>query len=356
MPLKKQRRQIPEEIIFGICERFIEGMGASEIARWVKSQGYECNREQVYYPWLKRGIERGFLRLCPPQDLRMAQDLSSKYASAGMDFRVVNVRGEHPIDRVGLSAADLIASLVMEIGSRQDEVHIGFGAGNTVRIVAKNLALRLKSESSVPPLVIHSLSAGFDVEDLTTAPNSFFSYYKDLDMKLHCVGLFAPPIMEWDEYDKMKARPGVAESFRAAEKIDIVVTSLGNYVSDPHSTLRKYMELSGEERSPRGRSKKMVLDEKQCIGDVMWRPYSGEGPIMDRTPWRAVTVLELDELRRRASERNHHVVMVAGPCNRCGESKTVALRPLLTVPELRVCNHMVIDIASARELLQNPSD
>jgi DNA-binding transcriptional regulator LsrR (DeoR family) len=355
MTLKKYRRQIPEEILFGICERFIEGVGASEIARWVQSLGYDCNREQVYYPWLKRGIERGFLRLCPPENLRVAQRLSTLHAAAEMDIRVVNVHGQHSIDKVALLAAELVSSLVLEIGRRKKIVHIGFGAGNTTRVVARSLANRLRTEPKPPGLVIHSLSSGFDAEDLTTAPNSFFSFFKDQDIDVQCVGLFAPPVVEWDEYESLKTKPGVAEAFAARGLMDIVVTSLGNYVSDPHSTLRKYMDYNLEKDVRSGEAKttkRKTLNDRHCLGDVMWRPFSAEGPILDRTPWRAVTVLELEDLRQMAGQAGRHVVVVAGPCNRCGESKSVALRPLLSAPSLRVCNHMVIDIDSAREMLE----
>jgi len=40
------------------------------------------------------------------------------------------------------------------------------------------------------------------------------------------------------------------------------------------------------------------------------------------------------------------------PCGKCGKLRTGALLPLLVVPELRVWSELVVDAATARDLLR----
>jgi hypothetical protein len=94
------------------------------------------------------------------------------------------------------------------------------------------------------------------------------------------------------------------------------------------------------------------LIDKGHVGDVQYQPYSEVGPIRVNTGIRAVTLFELSDLVELAASPDKHVLLVAGPCIRCGRPKGRALRPLLTERSLRVCNHMIIDAGTAQELLQ----
>jgi DNA-binding transcriptional regulator LsrR (DeoR family) len=90
------------------------------------------------------------------------------------------------------------------------------------------------------------------------------------------------------------------------------------------------------------------------VGDVQFRPYSAEGPLPENVcPVRAVTLFELDELVRIAKDRTNgkYVVLVAGPCGECGETKKNALRPLLANEQLRLWTHLIVDAKTAKELL-----
>jgi DNA-binding transcriptional regulator LsrR (DeoR family) len=92
------------------------------------------------------------------------------------------------------------------------------------------------------------------------------------------------------------------------------------------------------------------------VGDVLWRPYSTEGPITDNIGIRPVTMFELGGLVRLAGRPDRHVYLVVGPCPQCSNLKTEALRPILTRPGLRICNHLVIDTDTAYSLLRPRQD
>ena len=67
---------------------------------------------------------------------------------------------------------------------------------------------------------------------------------------------------------------------------------------------------------------------------------------------RAVTLFELEDLARVAGQKNKHVILIARQCGICGRTRAEALQPLLANPGLKVFSTLVMDAATARELLQ----
>ena len=100
------------------------------------------------------------------------------------------------------------------------------------------------------------------------------------------------------------------------------------------------------------------LAKKGWVGDVQFRPYSAKGAIQLASGIRAVTLFELDELVELAARNlkqkksDKHVFLVVGPCLDCSRLKTDALVPLLANPKLRAWNHAVIDLQTAKSLLE----
>ena len=56
--------------------------------------------------------------------------------------------------------------------------------------------------------------------------------------------------------------------------------------------------------------------------------------------------------RRIAGQKNKHVILIARQCGMCERTRAEALRPLLTNPGLKVFSTLVLDAATARELLK----
>jgi DNA-binding transcriptional regulator LsrR (DeoR family) len=186
------------------------------------------------------------------------------------------------------------------------------------------------------------MTSGFSVREPEIAPNSYISHFHGSSIKVDCVGLFAPAVVDWRDYASVKKCVGVAESFARAEEIQIVVTSFGSAFDDD-GQFTKFMA-----HSQKGID---ALIDAEWIGDILYRPFSLTGPITIDTDIRAMVVLELADLGRLAQTKDRHVVLLAGPCGKCKKPRTSALKPLLEQQSLEVWSHMVVDMTTANELL-----
>ena len=228
----------------------------------------------------------------------------------------------------------------------KNEVHIGFAGGHATRRLAHWFAqlLRQPAEGLPQTIVFHALVGGFDVNEPTTDPNAFFTYFvKDPAMQVETrfVGLHAPGVVKARQFASLKALDGICEACEATKDLDVVVTSASLW-ADEHSMLRKYMSKSD--------SAMEKLKGLGCIADMLWRPLSGSGPIEVETEIRAMTLLELSDLPHYI-ERGTHVLLVLGPCTGCGEPKARLLEAVLNMHPPLV-THLVVDSRSARGVFQ----
>jgi hypothetical protein len=265
------------------------------------------------------------------------------------------------------------------------EVHLGLGGGRTATMVARTLAYRLVGQKKLPKLVIYTLSAGgFLPSEPHKSPVSYFSYFDGLPCPLEYVALFSETVVSSQHFDWVRKNPSVRRVMERARELDIVVTSLAS-AEDEHGLLRRYLQwLVDSEDLPA--EKLQEMKDAGWVGDVQFRPYSENGPMDDLCGVRAVTLLEIEDMVRWAawahqpsqsgstgsaatqppaqasstapiSESLQHsgrkyVVLVAGPCAECGRLKTDALVPLLRNPNLRVFTHLVVDRATAMNLIE----
>ncbi len=148
-----------------------------------------------------------------------------------------------------------------------------------------------------------------------------------------------------NQYKRVKGWAGVVEAFEAVppDGFETVITSLGS-ASHPCGDFNTFMESASKPGWE-------VLRQKQWAGDVQYRPYSLDGPIMDNTFMRTVTLLELDDLVALAAKPNKHVIVVAGPCGQCGQPRSDAVYPLLVSERLKLWSRLVMDVDTAKDLL-----
>jgi DNA-binding transcriptional regulator LsrR (DeoR family) len=198
--------------------------------------------------------------------------------------------------------------------------------------------------AKLPNLTLHALSTGFDPHELHTAPITFFAFFEGIASKVDYVGLFAPPVVNTEQYEQTIAYPSVDKSFKARKELHLVITSLGS-AAHGHGDFFNFMQM-GKKRGL------TVLKKAGWIGDVQYRPYAAHGPITEDTEIRAVTLLELDELREMANSGDKHVVVVAGPCATCAKTRSDAVRPLFEEPKLRLWSHFVMDMATGADLVE----
>ena len=86
---------------------------------------------------------------------------------------------------------------------------------------------------------------------------------------------------------------------------------------------------------------------------MQYRPFTAKGPVHEEPDdLRAVTVFELEDLVERAKDRNKEVILMARQCAHCTRPRAGALRPQLSTPALKVFSRLVLDRATATELLR----
>ena len=349
---KTTRPQVDDTLLIEVCHRFLRGERAVDTARWLSKQlGREYKREAIY-PLISRAMRMGYMRVVPPSHIALQNLLIARFDIPEDELHVVRVRNELAHEYVADAAARHVTKLIGEIAERKKRVRIGLGGGGTVMRVARELAFYLENEKPVDSLGVHAITSGFDPERPRTAPVSFLGRFEDVVPDIEFWGLFSEAVADAEEYDDIKELPGVRESFRKAREIDIVITSLAR-ACDEHGELNRFMQRAAE-GDPEHDQTTTDLREKGWIGDVTYRPYSEEGPIVNEHGIRAVSLFELDDLVDFAAKRDKHVVLVVTPCGACGESKSDALGPLLRQPKLKLWNHLFIDETTAQGLLPQP--
>lgn len=378
--MEKKKRWHPsdesDELVFAVCDRFLAQLdeqynpksanarggrrgAAAAIAEWLRKEWHrpDLTREKIY-PLFWEAARRRFLLLQPPLELHLAQRVKDRYGVGqepgdAREVQVVNARSAEAIRHVTSAGAKLILSLVEKLGKKKETVHIGLGAGYSAMMVARSLADRVRSNRDCPNLVLHALSAGgFQVDKPQRSPITYFSYFDGALAKVDFVALFSHTMAPTDDYERFRQSPGAKRAFDLAAEIDIVVTSFG-WAPDRHCMLRQFIEqlIEAGELEP-DTIQRMI--EAGWIGDVQFRPYTAQGPMLEGYPVRAVTLFELADLVQMAGTDGKHVVLLARPCGECGTVKTEALRPLLTEPSLRLWTHLVLDVDTASDLLKTP--
>jgi len=354
--MSRQKPVYPDELLIEICNLwFRDKMGPEMIRKTINEKTeYNINREGVY-ALLKESRDRGFIRISPPEHNDLSWKLMAKYNGS---IKVVSTGKAAVSEGLAAKAAELVIDRMKDLGDNaksqynkenieNEKIHLGIGAGETAREVASEIATLYNTNSSLPNLEIHALTSGFQSDRAHLSPISWFSWFmKGSNERVSFVGLFAPPMVpDLEMYYEIKKLPGVVEAYEKARDVQIVVTSLGNAMdSDEHWF--PYVE----------KKKKNNLKKKyRWRGDVLYCPYSDDGPLpevaLDRE---AVTIFKIPELVKMAKSGKHMIVLVCGPSHtKEHRRKTQALRPLLENENLRVWTHLIIDVETARELLDS---
>lgn len=378
---KKERwhpSQESSELILAVCDRFLAHFdseynprsahvhkgrkgAASAIADWLKTERKrpDLTREKIY-PLFWEAARRRILWLRPPYEFDVAQRIADKYeVGDALDDRrmieVVGVQGAEAGRHVSTAGAERVLLLIKEIGRRKQPVHLGLGAGHTAMMVARHLADRVRADPDCPSLVVHAISAGgFQADKPQRCPTTYLNYFDGALTDVRFVALFSQTIASNEEYEQIRKSPDVRAAFDKAGEIDIVVTSFA-WAEDKHGLLRQFLaHLIAESGLDSETITKM--QEAGWVGDVQFRPYSSEVPLLDECPVRAVTLFELSDLVELTKTEDKYVVLLARPCGVCDELKTPALKPLLTAPDLQLWTHLVLDARTASMLLKSPAD
>jgi DNA-binding transcriptional regulator LsrR (DeoR family) len=349
------RAKIPEwddAVVFRVAQLFLgqpgDGRSAADIARQVSDEfprAAGLTRETVY-PVVAEAVRRGFLQLVPPVDLQLAEKVTAKYPCLRSSvLRVVETAGPRDNAKVAAVAAALALEHLEEIVAAKQAslVGVGLGPGRATLDFCRAFRDLLQGYPDPVRLKLVAIAAGCPADAPEYSPTSFFNLFPPHLVESR-VGMFAETLVSPKAFREIQQRAGVKEAYAAAESIDLVVTSIGD-AKDEHDLLTMCLKQSG------GNPGRMRADG--WVGHVQYRPYSVAGPMREKPgELRAVTLFELEDLVRMAGQKHRQVILMARQCASCGRTRAAALRPLLTNAGLRVFSTLVLDAATARELLE----
>jgi hypothetical protein len=329
------------------------------------------NRPNVYR-LIRQARARGFIQLVPPLDKSMPEELGKRFAHSKDSFTVVSTLGQSASEQVSAQAArvvlDLLKKVVTDVRKKENKiVSIGLGPGRGTLDVCRHLGPLLQVDSSDLRLRLVAISAGAPALQPEIASSSFFNLFPS-GRVVDRVGFFAETLIACSEFKNIQERPGISEAFREKQtnNIDVVITSMGD-LADREDLLGAFLEQARTSNLKINETLRSFLEKrasliaknqdtrrmKELIASVQYRPYNEMGPIderKDKQELRACTLFELEDFVKMV-ERGQHVILIARQCGACGMTRARALRPLLTRPDLKVWSHIVMDLASAKDLL-----
>ncbi len=349
--IRRQADQDPgtflhDELVATVAKYFCRGMPMTQIRRELKEKLDIPLTREMPYRLVAFAAQKGWLLYRAPLAADIAEQIMQKYQR----LKDVTVVRTGVSDDISYHVAEMLLDQVCRLSrtrSPDRPVHIGFAGGKSLRKSARHFAemLREPREDLPKSIVFHAMVAGFNVTDPSTDPNGFFTYFAGeppLQVRTSFVGLLAPGIVRAADLTMLRSLQYIRDAFELAKDIDIIVTSAGGHWQEAHSSLCGIYAKA----SPRSVEQ---LNAAGCIGDMMWCPMGKDGPLDIDTEMRTVTLMELSELPGFI-ERGKTVLLLLGPCGKCGGPKQEVLRSILA-SDSRLVTHLVVDSRSARGLL-----
>ncbi len=385
------------EFVYAICRKFIEQATGSDkdkssngksnnkgitssIAEWAKKKydRPDITREKIY-PYIWEGFRRGFVSLNPPKSEELRDQLVRTYElqdalqQCGGDVLVTDVSDEETAAKnVSLLAADTIIELLKSLQAKHDKehgktqtedgqpfrVHIGFGGGYVAMEVARRLASI--NDAQIPKLTLHAITSNYYLDEPEKDASTYFSYFtQKQNLDVECIAFQTTPLVycKSDGLAEHWKNPSLKSCYDKRKDVNIIVTSLAD-AEDEHGLLKKYFNAieNGSEIIKQ-------LEDQKWIGDLLFHPFSENGPIFPKEVQTA-PLFSFNELVNAAhgksledanvaSEQQTYVVLIGGPCAdiHCKKTKERALFPLVNNDSMRVWTHLVLDSQTAKKLI-----
>ena len=323
-------------------------LGMKEIAERLKKEfgkDLKITRETLY-PLVELAAREHLVQLVPPVSQALRQQLVARFPGLREDeVEVVETTGQDDNAKVAALAAEkALAALVRIARTKPGEpVGLGLGPGRATLEFCRYLSPRLQMHDKALKLLLVAITAGCPATMLQNAPISFLNLFPE-HLVQRKLGLFAETLVRVGTFKHLSSHTGVKEAFAAKKDIDVVVTAMGDFY-DPDDLLSIFLKDSGQDLA--------ALRKRGWLANVQYRPFTADGPAREAPrDLRAVTVFELEDLVKLAEKGSKEVILMARQCGICGRTRAEALRPLLANPTLKVFSTLILDAATARELLK----
>jgi DNA-binding transcriptional regulator LsrR (DeoR family) len=335
---KSDKEEYKPELLYRAAELLFVKRGhgdkrlrMKQIAEMLKKEygkDLKLTRETLY-PLVEKAVELKLVQLVPPVNQALRQELAARFPGLSEDeVEVVETKGPDDNSKVPAMAAEKALAALVRIAKtgRAKPVGLGLGPGRATLEFCRFLSDRLQVHHKALKLQLVAITAGCPVTMLQYAPISFLNLFPEhlVERKL---GMFAEPLVAAGRFKELCDHPGVRDAFAAKKDIDVVVTDSGQDLS--------------------------ALRGRGWLGNVQYRPFTADGPVKEAPKeLRAVTVFELEDLVDLAEKRPREVILMVRQCGLCGRARAGALRALLSNPNLKVFSTLVMDAATARDLLK----
>ena len=344
-----------DALVYRVVELLFEQRGEGRKRLKMEAIADQVSREfgeelaltrESLYPLVEEAVRRGFVRLMPPVNRALRQKLVQSFPGlAAAKVNVVETAGPDDNAKVAAVAAEKAFVALRRIAKAKGgkPVGIGLGPGRATLEFCGFLNDRLKLLDEELKLRLVAITAGCPATMLKYAPISFLNHFPEhlVESKL---GLFAETLVPAGEFEDLRGHTGIKDAFNAKEDIDLVVTAMGDF-DDPHDLLSLFLRDSKVDLK--------ALRRRGWLGNVQYRPFTAKGPVKETgKELRAVTVFELEDLVNLAKDRSKEVILMARQCGLCSRPRAGALRALLSNPGLRVFSRLVLDRATAAEVLK----
>jgi hypothetical protein len=355
------------ELAARVVDLMREGCPMQQIAQRLNKEhaqqlGFSLNREDPY-DLLRYAARTDRLRFAPTHSDLLRERLHGKLHGL-IDAGRIHVVLSPVAQDVALDAAKVLLTLLRDRADHQrsdrakgavgpakekPEIHVGFAGGDSLRLVARQLAdllVQLLAEPAAPlsntRIVFHAMVGGLNT-DRPANPNAFATYLVDdrgpLKDMTSFVGLHAPAFVKPGEREQLAQLELVKEALEYRNRLDLIVTSAGRWKCG-HSVVVKLLRKVG---SPDVDSLKDC-----CTGDMLWSPIGPAGEIKLPGEHVPMTLMSLSDLEAAVGSGTR-VLLVLGPCGACGEPKTEILQSLIQ-SRRRYFTDLVVDSTCAREV------
>ncbi|HEY4761532.1 MAG TPA: sugar-binding domain-containing protein [Thermoguttaceae bacterium] len=349
--MAKKKTEINPDAVYLVAKLFFDGVPIKNIAKKVNDLiklPKPLTRESIY-PLLAHSRRLRYSRLVPPLEEALSQKIAEAYKCNQEHITVVRTPAKELNAVVAHKAAIIALKLIRQTAAETLDgfVGLGLGPGRATLDFCQYLGEMLRSEIDVPKLKLFAISAGCPARLPEFSSTSFFNLFPR-NIVEERIGLFAETLVPCHYFEELKKHPGIAEAYDNRHEINIIITSMGDF-EDQDDLLSMFLNQAGVDLDS--------LCAQGWIGSVQYRPFSAQGPIQEgENDKRAVTLFELEDFAKMAITKNKHVILIARQCGSCGKTRARALRPLLEVPSLRLWSDLVMDEATARELLQDSAE
>jgi DNA-binding transcriptional regulator LsrR (DeoR family) len=327
------------DVIAAVCQGFCKGQSGTKIREGVERElGRSLSREEPYKILSFAGL-RGWLEFVPPLEHKRADKIRWDHPKLE-GVEVVNTKDP---EEVAARAARTLLRLVRRRAYDRDVVHVGLAGGWTVLQTVQSFAklLSLPMRDLPKELCFHAMVTGLQANHPETDPNTFFNFLSSLPpLETSFVALHGPALPTAEMIAQLrKTHVPTQRAFEREEEIDIIVTS-GSSWKDGDSQLRNLMlDYQLEEEVAK-------LEKRGCVGDVLWQPIDGDGPIpSDELEVGVMTLTQLSNLPLEI-EGGKKVLMVLGPCGICSSPRGDLLEAVLSFQK-RYLTHLVTDVRTA---------